>query len=103
MKLTELNPRWRNYRLAGEDGNRNRIGVSFDCPCGCGVRRICDFSNPLDGKGTIKALFPTWEARGSSFANLTLTPSINAPVSDGGCGWHGHMKDGELEGAIEGA
>lgn len=35
-----------------------------------------------------------WNASGSSYADLTLTPSI---LIDGGCGWHGFVTAGEIQ------
>jgi hypothetical protein len=34
-----------------------------------------------------------WEVSGSGFDDLTITPSIQI---DDGCGWHGHVIDGEV-------
>ena len=107
MKLTDLTPRY--YGAGGPgitkaDGtpapHRKGVGLSFDCPCGCGKRRHCDFSNPLDGGAPLRAR-PQWERIGDDFQSMTLSPSIYAPKNKGGCGWHGWLKNGELTGAVE--
>ena len=103
MRLLDLNPRWVG---AGGDGitqngepvpERHGVGVSFDCPCGkCGVRVYVAFTNPLDGGAPYIPDHPTWERTGDTFETLTLRPSI---LRVGGCGWHGFVTDGEIQGA----
>lgn len=35
-----------------------------------------------------------WSVSGDSYSNLSLTPSI---LLDGGCNWHGWVKNGEIQ------
>ena len=102
IKLTDLDPRW--VRHGGEgvsnaDGSpipeRNKIGVSFDCPCNkCGQRAFLGFSNPEDGEGPVNGIGPHWEHTGTTFEDLTLRPSI---LRKSGCNWHGFLTNGELK------
>jgi len=103
-KLTDLNPRFVGaggvgvFRL-GEKGNhvpvpeRTGVGVSFDCPCGCGTRCFVPFSNPIDGGIDYAGGGPAWNRTGETFEDMTLTPSI---LRLHGCGWHGFLTNGEL-------
>lgn len=102
MRLVDLEPRWVG---AGGDGvreaatgnpvpRRERVGVSFNCPCGgCGARAFIPFTNPLDGGPPYQAEHDTWERTGDSFETLSLTPSIQR-ADPGGCRWHGYLTDG---------
>lgn len=99
MTLLELNPRWVNHGGEGflaADGSevpfRERVAVSFDCPCGkCG--RICIlFANPVDGLGPVQGMPTLWHREGDSFETLTLSPSI----LHHGCGWHGFLREGKI-------
>lgn len=102
MLLTDLNPRWVN---AGGEGittaqgepvpHQSGVGMSFDCPCGCDMRGYVDFANPLDGSKN-RGKSPQWSRSGEDFETLSLHPSINRPISEGGCGWHGWIKEGEV-------
>jgi len=100
--LTDLHPRFVNAGgPAVTDGHGNPIteqegvGMSFDCPCGCGIRGYVDFVNTLDGsKNRSKA--PHWTRTGRDFASLTLYPSIRRSTELGGCGWHGWFKEGQV-------
>ena len=103
MKLIDLNPRWVR---AGGPGITTRdrkpvperlgVGVSFDCPCGCGIRVYVDLQNPLDGGGPHETAAPKWTRTGTDFETLTLSPSIQR--SDlYGCGWHGFVTDGDIK------
>jgi len=100
VKLTDLNPRWVGAGGSGvsdRDGNpvpeREGIGVSFDCPCGCDSRVFVSLSNPLDG-GPAYGGSPTWERKGDTFDTLTLRPSIQRHRPRP-C-WHGFVTDGEV-------
>lgn len=99
MKLTELNPEWLSNGGEGvTDGQgnsveyREKVGISFDCPCGC--KRPCTiiFSNPIDGKGPIKSS-TYWTRTNETFENLSLSPSIKRIIPD--C-WHGYITNGEV-------
>lgn len=99
MRLTALNPGWLSYGGEGvsdKDGNpipyRERIGIHFDCPCGCDEPLAIIFTNPIDGKGPIDNNGRhTWERVGDDFDVLTLAPSIRRI---GGCQWHGWLTAG---------
>lgn len=111
LKLTDLRPRW--VSVGGEGVTRNgepvperdRIGVSFDCPCAeCTAARpaaghdgfflrvsVC-FSNPVDGGPAVEGGGPTWTREGDTFETLRLSPSIQRHrVGEGGCNWHGFV------------
>ena len=93
MKLTSLNPEFING-----SGDREGIGLMFDCPCGCTARAFVTFSNPLDGRGPFTEKFrPLWKRTGEYFETMTLTPSIHRIKNLGGCGWHGWLTNGELK------
>lgn len=104
MKLTDLNPRWVG---AGGEGVRDRdgkpvparegVGITFDCPCGCGLRPFVGFANPLDGGPPHADPAYQWRRTGDDFASLTLHPSIKRHE----CGWHGWVKDGDVTGRVE--
>lgn len=71
----------------------NKGDIDFICPrgqvCGVGIRR----GQFEGGEGKLKR----WGFNGDC-DHPTLTPSIecSGPV---GCGWHGHIKDGEMTNA----
>lgn len=98
-KLTELNPCWVGHGgegISDAQGNavprRESIGISFDCPCGCGTSCFIPFANPLDGGAPVHNEAHLWQRTGDAFENLTLTPSIQRI---GGCAWHGFITNGE--------
>lgn len=105
MKLVDLNPRWVGaggegiFTVDPETGAhipskpRHGVGVSFNCPCGCGTDCFIPFGNALDGEVWDRK---GWHRKGDTFETLTLTPSIQRV---GGCGWHGHITDGEIRNA----
>lgn len=99
MKLIDLKPRW--IGAGGEgiyDKNMNPVpekhgvGISFDCPCGCGTRCAVMFANPIDGSEAIRDR-TTWERTGDTFETLSLSPSI---LRVGGCAWHGFITNREI-------
>lgn len=98
MKLADLNPEWVGYGGEGVFQNgapvprRERVGISFDCPCGCEHPVHVCFSNPVDGQGQVHKI--AWERSGDTFENLTLTPSIQREFP-ARC-WHGHVTNGEV-------
>ena len=49
----------------------------------------------LDGQGTRnkKGLPVRWNVSGTNYSDLTTDPSI---LLEGGCGWHGFIKNGEV-------
>ena len=102
MRLTDLDPRFVDAGGPGifkKNGDpvpeRTGVGVSFDCPCGCGTRGYVDFTNPLDG-GPQHNDGPSWRRDGSDFDAMTLSPSILRSRRKGGCGWHGWIRAGEI-------
>ncbi len=99
MKLVDLSPAW-----IDSAGGRKGVMLAFDCPCGkkeptdyCEDIHRCmiPLRNPLDGGPRFDER-PSWERTGEDFATLTLSPSVNRPVSIGGCGWHGWIRNGEV-------
>lgn len=113
MCLTELNPKWVDYggeRIYRRDEKgelhpvprRVGVGLVMDCPCGqCGSRCYVDFANPLDGGSPIQPNDHVWERTGETFDTLTLRPSILRARDKGGCGWHGFVTNGEVNGQVE--
>jgi len=100
MKLIDLNPRWVGHGGEGvSDANHNPvprrdgIGITFNCPCGCGTRVFIPFTNPLDG-GLPSEKSCTWDRTGDTFETLTLKPSI---LRMDGCKWHGFVTNGEIQ------
>ena len=95
MNLTELNPRWVGAGGKGvtKDGEpvkkRHGVGMSFECPCGCGDRVYLDFANPVDGGPSVQGdKGHQWERRGDEFQTMKLLPSIQRV---GDCEWHGYI------------
>ena len=100
IKLTSLNPGFVDAGGEGvsdKDGNpvpkREGVGISFDCPCGCGDRTYTPFENPLDGGPSRAGGHPAWQRTGDTFETLTLKPSILRTL---GCKWHGYLTNGEF-------
>jgi hypothetical protein len=100
-RLVDLHPVWVG---AGGEGIRNAdgspapartgIGVSFDCPDGCGKHCFIPFENPLDGGPPIHPVSAQWKRTGDTFETLTLRPSLQRL---GGCRWHGYITNGEAK------
>lgn len=118
MKLIDLEPRWigingwdaadgTQYYTVGGLYKRGPGGVSFQCPthsrrCGeCGQwipgshRLAVWFANPADGLPPERSAEHKWTRDGESFETLTLSPSVNAQMSDPNC-WHGFIINGEI-------
>lgn len=104
MKLTELSPRWAldaDIVVVGggppmHDENRTGMALTFECPCCRGTERATRlavfFRNPIDGKPPSDD-HKLWERTGTTFEDLTLSPSIDAS----GVGhWHGFIQVGEI-------
>lgn len=66
------------------------LGVTFDCPCGCGDKIGVPFENPVDGGPPEHPR--GWQRTGDTIETLTLTPSIQRI---GDCAWHGWITNGE--------
>ena len=104
MKVIDLNPRFYDAGGVGitdKNGDpvpkRIGVGMTFDCPCGCGVRGYVAFTNPLDnGPPRLNPGEPSWERNGKDFETITLAPSILKAKEKGGCGWHGYFRNGEV-------
>lgn len=101
MKLSDLNPRWAidaDIVIGGvthHDEDRHGMAISFDCPH-CGEQRLAVwFKNPIDGGPPSDDVDPQhqWQRAGTTFEDLTLTPSIDA--SQWGH-WHGFITNGEV-------
>lgn len=107
MKLTDLNPEWLHgggegitHGPTGEPVPRYTAGVEFDCPCGCGKRRAITWRNPpepnIPGAGRADR---GWTRTGTTFEDLTLSPSIWAKrdaARPDNCDWHGYLENGRL-------
>lgn len=92
MKLAEISPQ---FLRASVDGARLHVdtladaqGIRFRCPCGAGHALVVWF----DGRGVPADEIPTprWQVSGSGYADLTLSPSLDA-----GC-WHGFVRSGDV-------
>jgi len=101
MRLSELNAKFYGisdpliYSMGKPLPRRSGIGVSFDCPCGCGDRCYIPFSNPLDcGPAEPNITGKAWKREGDTIDTLTLSPSVQRI---GGCQWHGNIKDGNVQ------
>lgn len=101
MKLTDLDPQWLSHGGEGVLKNgkpvplRERIGITLNCPCGCAHRLDVMFRNPVDGQGSVyPPQWPSWERKGETFEELTLTPSIQREIP-ARC-WHGYITNGEI-------
>lgn len=107
MRLSELNPRWigaGGEGITNSDGTpakkREGVGISFNCPCGCGSDVYIGFENPLDGGEKFdKEPHPSWKRTGDTFDTLTTTPSI---LRVGGCKSHFFITNGEITGFSKG-
>lgn len=103
MRLADLNPRFvgaGGEGVSDKNGNpvprRSGVGITFDCPCGCGDRVFASFDNPIDGGPPLGDARPLWSRTGESFDEMTLRPSI---LRIDGCGWHGWITNGEISSA----
>ncbi len=103
-RLSDLNPGWvfhggKGISRKAPDGTmvpvprRERVGVAFDCPCGCDDRVYVAFSNPEDGGGPVEPGGVTWMRTGTTFDDLTIKPSIQRVD---GCRWHGNVLRGNV-------
>ena len=75
MRLIDLNPHWvgaGGEGISDKNGNpvpeRTGVGMTFDCPCGCGTRGFVAFTNPLDG-GHVLGQHAHWQRTGDAFEN----------------------------------
>lgn len=99
MKLSELHPKWgvdADIVIGGKnvhDPNRTGMGITFDCPCCKTTRLGVFFANPVDGKSPTDDAELLWTRSGTTFEDLSLSPSID--VSKHGH-WHGFIRDGQI-------
>jgi hypothetical protein len=105
MRLTELNPKFTSRGGPGitdKDGNpipyQEGAGLLFNCPCSCGRYHAIDFDIAFDDT-PVKHERHFWVRTGNTFNTLTLTPSLWSKIENGGCGWHGHITNGEVTNA----
>jgi len=105
IKLTTLNPRWviappaATPNGVGTKEERYGMGISFDCPLHVGLKSSLQsghrvtifFANPMDGRSAAFGV-PLWQRTGSSFKELTVSPSGDAHPE---C-WNGFIKNGEI-------
>jgi hypothetical protein len=105
VKLTELDPRWIVLRDGGDV-----VGITFRCPhCPAGERGYTTFLGLMftttidrDGLDIEEQDWPNymlrhpddkfWRRSGTTFEDLTLSPSIDASSVGH---WHGHITNGE--------
>jgi hypothetical protein len=106
MRLSELEPHWITEFHAG--GHReDQVTSAAEAQ---GVRMLCPkcFAENGGSVGTHSVLvpfqdravpaeampqMPRWAASGSTFEDLSTTPSI---LLKGGCGWHGFITKGDV-------
>lgn len=80
------------YRFFVREG-RERTGIRFGCPCGCGLVGSIYFEGEGDDGG------PEWKVEGE-WPKATLTPSIGffgQNSYEQGHHWHGFLRDGVFE------
>ncbi len=98
MRLIDLDPRWFSTR------DDVRHGLTFDCPCCLGTERATRLAVATHVDGTNFDPEPdnpqcyatgetVWALSGSSFADLTLSPSVDGSKYGH---WHGHIRDGAI-------
>lgn len=93
MRLVDLEPEW--LRWQGREG----VGIRFWCPCCADCVLAVLFQNPLDGGAPVPAGSfilgendgRRWTRSGTSFEDLSLTPSIHATSH-----WHGFITGGQV-------
>lgn len=100
MRLTDLEPRWYSAR-----GDHARHGITFNCPCCVGTERASrlavathvdgtNFDPEPDKPQTFRAGETVWAITGSTFEDLSLSPSVDASQHGH---WHGHIRNGLIE------
>jgi hypothetical protein len=99
VKLTELNPRWAidaDIVVGGgqvvHNAHRTGMAITFDCPHCRTVRLAVFFANPVDA-GLPSDDHRLWHRSGTTFEDLSLTPSIDASESGH---WHGYITNGKV-------
>jgi hypothetical protein len=93
VKLTDLNPVW---SVEDETPDARGFGVIFDCPPCQGTSHehtiFMPFSNPIVGHP--QGYRTTWSRSGTTFGDLTLTPSVRSLREN--CGFHAFITQGEV-------
>jgi hypothetical protein len=96
MRLTDFAPRFTHSH-----GDERITHIGFRCPCkpDCAVEIVVSFTPALDGSETPAEWKPWRRESGSTFDDLTLSPSIHLhPSPHENCaGWHGFLQNGELK------
>lgn len=98
MRLLDLEPRWYVAREGGHP-----VGITFRCPHCPGSGQRPAIALHLDGTNLdpdpenpqqLAADETVWTvAAGGSFADVTLTPSIDASKAGH---WHGYITEGDI-------
>jgi hypothetical protein len=88
MRLTAL-----KAKFIGMMGEKSRIAVMMNCPCGCEHKLYIPFANPIGG-GKPDESRVLWQRTGETIDTLTLSPSVQRT---GSCPklWHGWIRNGE--------
>lgn len=107
-RLVDLHPTWfvSSWKdaqgLLHESTGRNGMGIIFDCPvCGSEYCFVgISFENPVDGLPPGQGDRNLWKREGTTFEELTLTPSILVRLPDENDKeklkehWHGFVTKG---------
>lgn len=101
-RLVDLKPEWTYSRFSHDHPHgyrtnaKRRCGTAFwcACPCGCRSSLLVPFANPLDGGppdpcGAWGNIGFRWVRQGDSFADLSVSPSIDIVNH-----WHGWITQG---------
>lgn len=90
-RLVDLNPKW----IETTDGEV--YGIRYDCPCGAsdcpmGGWAVVPTKTNFTGKPTsADSMRRGWDTSGTSFEDITLSPSIHHVGH-----WHGWLRNGVL-------
>lgn len=100
MKLLDLDPRWFGLNTIVGVAKTIRLGLTFQCPCCIGTERetrlAVPFDPPIDPNKLLSQTTwvqpsPVWAREGDTFADLTLSPSVDASAVGH---WHGFITNG---------
>jgi hypothetical protein len=105
MRLIELDPHFLVRRPSTEDGYQHVLERTDNVAVADGIRFLCPRCYEKNGgaAGTHQIRVPFagrglgqmgWHVAGTSFSDLTLTPSIALPGER--CGFHGFITNGEV-------
>lgn len=90
IAATQVDDIWQNTIPGGYEffkhGDRERAGIFYTCPCGCGRVGALDFRP--------QAKPPSWEWNGQDGSAITLDPSVHHIIA-GETHWHGWLRNGE--------